>query len=301
MTTTTTTDDWTAPGPGAWRAETAHSVGAMTPVTQYLIGTAQPAAMREVFAQWGIPADTTDVRFINGHMYHRLRPLVGADKPVRKPPPAAILKLLVRVHPEFRRRTRLAARTLADRPWRQTIADWSTTIRPDWERRNLALQDVDLAKLDDVALADHIDAVVAHALDGMKTHFVLHASDLGPIGLLLVFCEDHGITAEDVVPALVGASPSTSEPARLLEAMRADVTASGRTPGTVDELRSIAPAIDDYLRLRGTRIVSRYDVDSRTQALKDRPWPMEVSGPNPDIRVDDVDWWSVTAQLLLKI
>jgi len=264
MTTTTTTDDWTAPGPGAWRAETAHSVGAMTPVTQYLIGTAQPAAMRQVFAQWGIPADTTDVRFINGHMYHRLRPLVGADKPVRKPPPAAILKLLVRVHPEFRRRTRLAARTLADRPWRQTIADWSTTIRPDWERRNLALQDVDLAKLDDVALADHIDAVVAHALDGMKTHFVLHASDLGPIGLLLVFCEDQGIAAEDVVPALVGASPSTSEPARLLEAMRSDVKASGRTPTTLDELRSITPAIDDYLRLRGSRIVSRYDVDGAT-------------------------------------
>jgi len=135
---------------------------------------------------------------------------------------------------------------------------------PDWERRNLALQDVDLAKLDDVALADHIDAVVAHALDGMKTHFVLHASDLGPIGLLLVFCEDQGIAAEDVVPALVGASPSTSEPARLLEAMRSDVKASGRTPTTLDELRSITPAIDDYLRLRGSRIVSRYDVDGAT-------------------------------------
>ena len=96
-TTTTRNDEWAAPGPGAWRAETAHSVGAMTPVTQYVIGAAQPAAMRQVFAQWGIPADTTDVKFINGHMYHRLRPLVGADKPIRKPPPAAILKLLVRV------------------------------------------------------------------------------------------------------------------------------------------------------------------------------------------------------------
>jgi len=236
----------------------------MTPVTQFLIGTAQPAAMRQVFAEWGIPADTTDVQFINGHMYGRLRPLVGADGPVRKPPPAAILKLLVRVHPQFRRRARLAARTLADRPWRGTIADWATTIRPDWERRNLALQDIDLAGLDDAALADHIDAVVAHALDGMRTHFVLHASDLGPIGLLLVFCEDHGIAADDVVPALVGASPSTSEPARLLQTMRADVTSSGRTPSTLDELRTITPAIDDYLRLRGRRVVSRYDVDGAT-------------------------------------
>ncbi|HEY4610374.1 MAG TPA: hypothetical protein VIH06_14255, partial [Ilumatobacteraceae bacterium] len=266
MNTTTDSAEWIAPGPGAWVAETAHSVGAMTPIAQYLIGTAQTAAMREVFADWGIPADTIDVRFINGHMYGRLRPLVGADSPVRKPPPAAILKLVVRVHPEFRRRTRRAARTLTDRPWRRTIADWATTIRPDWERRNLALQDIDVAQLDDRALAHHVDALVAHALDGFHTHFVLHASDLGPIGLLLVFCEDHGIGADEVVPTLVGASPSTSEPARLLEAMRAEVTGSGRMPTTLAELKSITPAIDDYLRLRGSRIVSRYDVDGATLA-----------------------------------
>ncbi|HEY4608115.1 MAG TPA: PEP-utilizing enzyme, partial [Ilumatobacteraceae bacterium] len=145
-----------------------------------------------------------------------------------------------------------------------TIADWATTIRPEWERRNLALQDIDVAQLDDRALADHIDALVAHALDGFHTHFVLHASDLGPIGLLLVFCEDHGIATDDVVPALVGASPSTSEPARLLEAMRAEVASSGRTPTTLAELRSITPAIDEYIRLRGSRIVSRYDVDGAT-------------------------------------
>src|SRR3954464_15708589 len=132
MNTTTNSAEWTPPGPGAWVAETAHSVGAMTPVAQYLIGTAQTAAMREVFAEWGIPADTIDVRFINGHMYGRLRPLVGADSPVRKPPPAPTLKLIVPAHPALRRRARRAARTLADRPWRRTIADWATTIRPEW-------------------------------------------------------------------------------------------------------------------------------------------------------------------------
>jgi len=46
---------------------------------------------------------------------------------------------------------------------------------------------------------------------------------------------------------------------------------------------------------------SRYDVNSRTQALSKRPWPMPRSGPDLDIRVDDVDWWAVTAQLQLKI
>ena len=52
----------------------------------------------------------------------------------------------------------------------------------------------------------------------------------------------------------------------LLDAMRAEVAASGRIPTSLDELRSITSAIDDYLRLRGSRIVSRYDVDGATLA-----------------------------------
>src|SRR4029079_3035760 len=104
MTTTTDSVEWTAPGPGAWVAETAHCLGAMTPIAQHLVATAQTAGMREVFGEWGIPADTIDVRFINGHMYGRLRPLVGADSPVRKAPPAALLKLLVRLPPAVRPR-----------------------------------------------------------------------------------------------------------------------------------------------------------------------------------------------------
>ena len=55
MITTTSNDEWIAPGPGAWRAETGHSVGAMTPMAQHLFGTAQPVAIRQVFADWGVP------------------------------------------------------------------------------------------------------------------------------------------------------------------------------------------------------------------------------------------------------
>ena len=47
--------------------------------------------------------------------------------------------------------------------------------------------------------------------------------------------------------------------------------------------------------------VSRYDVESKTQALKERPWKMPVSGPDYDVRVNDADWWSVVAQLQVKI
>jgi hypothetical protein len=47
--------------------------------------------------------------------------------------------------------------------------------------------------------------------------------------------------------------------------------------------------------------VSRYDVQSGSQSLKERPWKMPASGPDYDVRVSDADWWAVTAQLQLKI
>jgi hypothetical protein len=47
--------------------------------------------------------------------------------------------------------------------------------------------------------------------------------------------------------------------------------------------------------------VSRYDVQAGARALNERPWPMPRSGPDVDVRVADVDWWAVIAQLQLKI
>jgi hypothetical protein len=47
--------------------------------------------------------------------------------------------------------------------------------------------------------------------------------------------------------------------------------------------------------------LSRYDVNGTVPALKERPWPTPLSGPDADVRVSDVDWWAAIAQLQLKI
>jgi hypothetical protein len=46
---------------------------------------------------------------------------------------------------------------------------------------------------------------------------------------------------------------------------------------------------------------SRYDVQPNAQSLDDRPWKEPASGPDYDVRASDVDWWSVTTQLQLRI
>jgi pyruvate,water dikinase len=256
------------PGAGLWELDRSHYTGGATPMVQWLMADSCEAAYLKQFAEFGVPAETLSVRFVHGFMYTRLRPLVGADKPARRPPPAIVLKAVARLHPEFRRRTRAAARTLEERPWRDVVRDWQARIRPELEGTNLDLQAVDPGALSDAELADHLEALVAHLRMTYEEHFRLHGFDLGPIGMLIRAGRGWGLSATDIVPALVGASPSTSAPAEALAALRAGVEESGVTPATLDDVRGISPELaadlDLYLRHRRAMLYSGYDLDTPT-------------------------------------
>ena len=68
------------PGAGQWTAESAHAYGAMTPIGQHLMRTGMTKGVAQTFAEYGMPAETLDCRFVHGHMYTRLRPLVAPDR-----------------------------------------------------------------------------------------------------------------------------------------------------------------------------------------------------------------------------
>jgi pyruvate,water dikinase len=93
-------------------------------------------------------------------------------------------------------------------------------------------------------------------------------SPLGPIARYLYTCQRWGITAADALPALAGASPSTSEPLRQLVRLRALVDAAGVVPSSLDDIRAASPEaaalLDEYLAQRGQLIVTRYDIDGLT-------------------------------------
>jgi pyruvate,water dikinase len=261
---------WDPPGPGHWELDLSHCLGSMTPTMQYIQATGIRSGMRELFALYGMPADTLDGRFVNGYFFTRLRPLLRPDKPPKKAPPAFVLKLAFKLHPELRRRAKRAERTLAEQPWRAAIRHWESTERAEFETENLAFQDTDVTTLDDAALAEHHRQLFAATLQGYHRHFVLHGYDLGPIGILLVEAQRWGIDASDIVPALQGASQSTSEPARILSRLRATVAAGGAMPATLDDVRALSSEasaeLDAYLRYRGMLVFSRYDVDGVTLA-----------------------------------
>lgn len=133
---------WTVDAAGQWALDRSHVPGGATPIIQEIVLRAMPAGLRRVFAELGIPADTLDVRFVNGWMYTRLRPLIGPDRASPKLPPRPLLKLASRLHPEMRRRAKAAATSFDAEPWVRVIHDWQHGGRAAIESRNLAIQDV---------------------------------------------------------------------------------------------------------------------------------------------------------------
>lgn len=258
---------WEAPGSGKWVLDRSHVNRPATPINQWVQSTGTARGTRRLFVEIGAPLDALDVRFVNGLVYSRVRPLIRPDSPASKLPPLGLLRIATRLHPEMRRRRRAAERTLETRVWRRVVEDWRKPggIREDCERRNLAIQETDRRALDDEALIDHVHEVLNHALEFWELHFWLHGFDLSPIGLLLVWGRDRGIESSDLLALLEGASPSTSEAERVLRRIKSNVARAGASPGNLDEMRAVSPEvaadIDGFLRLRGAMIFSRYDID----------------------------------------
>lgn len=260
---------WVKPGPGSWRLDSSHCGPAPSPIQRHLFSSSMAAGFGDGFALFGSPLKSIDLGWVNGRMYIRLVPLVGggADLP---PPPGFVLRLVSRLHPAFRRAERKARESLATHRWRAEIERWEREWKPDLIARNTELGAVQPASLDDRALADHLEEVHEHVLEGARLHFRLHVSDMGPLGNLMVHLEQWGLHRDDTFRALAKASPATRAPAGELRRVAAALTEAGADPGSLaslDEVRAAsgeaAALLDDYLATHGWRLTTGYEVEDR--------------------------------------
>jgi pyruvate,water dikinase len=182
-----------------------HFAGAVTAEYQRIYSETCPPGMGAYMQRYGVLAKTIDVAFVHGHVYITPAPLAG-PREMRRPPPRAMIWLMARVHPAFRRRTSAAKRALADRPWRAASDHWFGTERADWVQRNTSLQAVDPSTLDDSELRTHLRACRTNVIAGYTRHLELHGDDMLPIGLLLARCAEWGVDAETASRALAGSS-----------------------------------------------------------------------------------------------
>jgi pyruvate,water dikinase len=164
----------------------------------------------------------------------------------------------------------LARQAVAERPYLDVIDGWHGGERQVWVDRNLALQAIDPAGLDDAALGDHISTLDCHLFAGWQRHHELHSSDLGPIGDLLAHGARWGLDAVALMDLLRGSSPATGEGQEHGRRIAVALAAAGTDPATVTTIGAVravpeaAAALDAYLELFGWRVVTTYDLDGLT-------------------------------------
>lgn len=268
--TSTPTVTFEPPGVGQWSLDRSHFPGGTTPIVQQLIETGMQQGMERVFGEIGVPARHMRARFVHGFMYTRLIPLVGGDASPRTPPPSIVLKVLTRVIPEFRRRTRRAERALVDREFADVVERWEREMRPTLVATNTRFQAFDVDAADDDSLQAHIVGLLDHLTTTYELHFWLHGHDLGPIARYLHSAIGWGLEPSAAIAALAGASPTTVAPLERLVRIRRLVDATGGEVSTLDDVRAVSPEaaelLDEHLAERGHVLVSGYDITSFTLA-----------------------------------
>jgi len=261
---------WDPPGPGEWSALTDHFDGSLTPSYRAVFKEGFEAGTAAAYARYGVLVDHLRADFVHGHMYLRPIPLVMPDRVTKRPPPTAIVWLMCRVHPAFRRRNRAARDALAERRWLADNRRWYEEQRPAWIERNRALQQEAPDGLSDDDLAGHLQRGLENWRAGYVLHFELHGPDLVPLGLLLARGADWGLPTDELLDALQGASPSSTGHAPELDELRKLVASSGSTPVSLDDVRALGPdaaeLLDRYLADRGWRMTTSYDLDGRALA-----------------------------------
>jgi phosphohistidine swiveling domain-containing protein len=241
---------WQPPDPGTWTADSSHQTEPVTATLRALMPTNYAAGFKHSFAQLGLPLSHIAIAFVEGWTYTSVF-AHGARRGGTKQPPELVLKLVTRLHPGFRRRTRRAAAALADDLPLVEAKRWLAT-RQTWIDGNLELEDVPVAQLDDRALARHVLATAERLADGLYTHFALFAP-AAVVGEYLLAADRWGIDRSLASTAVLHGTPSTQEAERRLDAL---VDELGPTqPTTLDQVRAHSPRaaelLDEFLRHHG--------------------------------------------------
>jgi pyruvate,water dikinase len=253
------------PGPGAWSADVDHQSAPRGVLMQELFTPNFVAGTKACFTRYGMPLDRLEGRHVNGWFFFRAVP-AGVPDTGKAPPPAPVLKVLVRLAPELRRRRRTAAATIERARWLDDARQWATE-RTEWVARTEHLLSVDLATLDERALAEQARLALAAGGDMLHRHFSLVGASAA-VGRLIAAGQRWGLAPADIVPALRGSSPSSSASQTPLVEL-ASLTRDRRDLRSVDDLRAVsaraAELVDGYLATYGWRPLAA-DVEAPTLA-----------------------------------
>jgi len=169
------------PGKGPWELETTHIVRPMTAMAQAAMESGFVRGFSESTARYGVLLSHLKPGFTQSFAYMQPVP-VGAPEGAMGPPPKPVLQLVSRLHPEMRRRHRTAAKAMAGKQWRTDLKTWDEVDKPGAIAKHRSIGAIDVAALDDAALADHIDACGVHYGDMIALHHKYTITAILPVG-----------------------------------------------------------------------------------------------------------------------
>jgi hypothetical protein len=126
---------WAAPGPGEWSLDRPHVNRPATPINIHMQIPSAGIGTGRGFREVGAPLGSLEFRAVNGLVYSRVFPLIGANRPPKKLPPLPLLKLATKLHPEMRRRAKIAEQTIANPQRRAKTNEWHRHDGPARRKR----------------------------------------------------------------------------------------------------------------------------------------------------------------------
>jgi phosphohistidine swiveling domain-containing protein len=202
------------PGKGAWELDASHFRQAATPIFQSIFPAAMAAGFKKATERYGALLSHSDIAFVNGFAYSRMRPVAAPEDATAKPPPPKwLFKILCKVVPPIRRRLKNAERIWVTREWRVQLQEWKSAKARAIES-HVRLQSVDLESLDDRALCEHFHAVCQHAREMVEQHHTYNLATLTPLGDLLAHVQrwtKGEVSLGEVLGLIAGASPISAD------------------------------------------------------------------------------------------
>ena len=265
------------PGPGSWELDATHMSRPATRFTQEAMMNGLAAGFIASAARYGVMLSHLQPAFVNGFMYLRAIGF-GAPKDAKGPPPKLVMQLLTRLVPKMRRRIQTAHDAITNRVWRHDLARWDREVKPAAIARHRALQGIDLATLDDAALALHVRASYEHLCAMVKQHHDFTVTVAVPIGDFLAQVHHWtGKPAGEILQVLRGTSKislgvAQEELAALAAAINANRSARAMLDGVgpaqaILDALSVHPGtaqpLNAFLDLVGVRCLG-YDLGSKS-------------------------------------
>ncbi len=276
-----------------WTLEPSHFPASLTRWSAELSATGQTDAIRRVVAEAGLPIDGLAFRELDGRVYTTIVPLGGK---ARRPPPKALLPVLLKVVPELRRRVAASRAWSSDDRPAKIIDEWLGGKEEEVRAEGRRLIAIDADALPGPRLADLIDEAFLYATDAWYWHFRLHGAAVWQIGLLGLELErDHGWTDIEFAQLFTGLSDASTAPSRAQDAIVEAVTADGGIDAlaaatSLDDVRRISTAIgqqvDEYLDTWGLRAV-RYEIAYPTVAERPEWLLRQLQERHPRSHEDD--------------